>query len=190
MQRLPLAARPPSPSSHHAASSSFPVPPAPAALRRCGSLKQAERPGRAASFAVAAAGRAAAPLLAAALFLAAAPSGLPTAAPPAFAQPISEGAALFRKACIGCHDMGGNILQPGATLFPKDLERNGVATEEDLYNITYYGKGRMPGFGEKCTPRGQCTFGPRLQEDDIKLLASFVKSQAENGWPKIEGDGD
>jgi len=46
------------------------------------------------------------------------------------------------------------------------------------------------GFGEKCTPRGQCTFGPRLSEDDIKLLASFVKSQAENGWPKIEGDGD
>lgn len=86
--------------------------------------------------------------------------------------------------------MGGNILQPGATLFLKDLERNGVATEEELYNITYYGKGRMPGFGEKCTPRGQCTFGPRLSEDDISLLASFVKSQAENGWPKIEGDGD
>jgi hypothetical protein len=46
------------------------------------------------------------------------------------------------------------------------------------------------GFGEKCTPRGQCTFGPRLSEDDIKILASFVKSQAQNGWPKIEGDGD
>uniref|UniRef100_A0A0E0I2G3 Cytochrome c-553 n=1 Tax=Oryza nivara TaxID=4536 RepID=A0A0E0I2G3_ORYNI len=68
--------------------------------------------------------------------------------------------------------------------------RNGVATEDELYNITYYGKGRMPGFGEKCTPRGQCTFGPRLVEDDIKLLAAFVKSQAENGWPKIDGDGD
>uniref|UniRef100_J3MM51 Cytochrome c-553 n=1 Tax=Oryza brachyantha TaxID=4533 RepID=J3MM51_ORYBR len=78
----------------------------------------------------------------------------------------------------------------GATLFMKDLERNGVATEDELYNITYYGKGRMPGFGEKCTPRGQCTFGPRLAEDDIKLLAAFVKSQAENGWPKIDRDGD
>ncbi|XP_038970199.1 cytochrome c6, chloroplastic isoform X1 [Phoenix dactylifera] len=107
-----------------------------------------------------------------------------------FSQPISEGRALFQKACIGCHDMGGNILQPGATLFMKDLERNGVATEEGIYNITYYGKGRMPGFGEKCTPKGQCTFGPRLQEDEIKLLAEFVKSQADRGWPNIKSYGD
>lgn len=132
---------------------------------------------------------AAAPLLAASLLLgaAAASPGIPAATPPAIAQP-GGGAALFRKACIGCHDTGGNILQPGATLFMKDLERNGVATEEEIYNITYYGKGRMPGYGEKCTPRGQCTFGPRLPEDDIKMLAAFVKSQAENGWPKIEAD--
>ncbi|KAG0475693.1 hypothetical protein HPP92_015379 [Vanilla planifolia] len=100
-----------------------------------------------------------------------------------FAQPaFPNGAALFQKACIGCHDMGGNILQPGATLFMKDLERNGIQTEEDIYNITYYGKGRMPGFGERCTPRGQCTFGPRLQEEEIKQLAEFVKLQA-------QGDG-
>ncbi|GJN11334.1 hypothetical protein PR202_ga29517 [Eleusine coracana subsp. coracana] len=190
MQRLLLAARPPVP-FHDASSSSFPVARG-KAVCCAGSLKQ-ECPDRAAHLAVAATavtGRAAAPFLAAVLLLAAAPSGLPASIPPAFAQPASEGAALFRKACIGCHDMGGNILQPGATLFLKDLERNGVATEEELYNITYYGKGRMPGFGEKCTPRGQCTFGPRLSDDDIKLLASFVKSQAENGWPKIEGDGD
>ncbi|XP_062189295.1 cytochrome c6, chloroplastic [Phragmites australis] len=181
MLGLPSAARPPLPP--RCTSSSFFIRQGRAAI--CGSLKQ-ERPGPTAPFAAAAA----APLFAAALLVASAPPGLPAATPPAFAQPVSEGAALFRKACIGCHDMGGNILQPGATLFLKDLERNGVATEEELYNITYYGKGRMPGFGEKCTPRGQCTFGPRLSEDDIKLLASFVKSQAENGWPKIEGDGD
>ncbi|TVU38387.1 hypothetical protein EJB05_11754 [Eragrostis curvula] len=211
MQRLPLAARPPVP-THHASSSFYPFARGKAACCT-GRLKQ-ERPGHAAPFVVAAAagtGRAAAPFLAAALLLAAASPGLPASIPPAFAQPASEGAALFRKACIGCHDMGGNILQPGATLFVKDLERyshvtchmeteteagrpiccrNGVATEEELYNITYYGKGRMPGFGEKCTPRGQCTFGPRLSEGDIKLLATFVKSQAENGWPKIEGGED
>ncbi|XP_031505278.1 cytochrome c6, chloroplastic-like [Nymphaea colorata] len=99
---------------------------------------------------------------------------------------IQKGATLFRTSCIGCHDGGGNILQPGATLFGNDLERNGVSTEESIYEITYYGKGRMPGFGEKCTPRGQCTFGARLQDDEIKLLAMFVKSQAEQGWPNIE----
>jgi len=186
MYGLPSAARPPLP-SHSACSASSSVPRARAASAYCcASLKQA----RHSAVAAAVAERAAAPLLAAALLLAASPPGLPAGISPAFAQPVSEGTALFRKACIGCHDMGGNILQPGATLFLKDLERNGVATEEELYIITYYGKGRMPGFGEKCTPRGQCTFGPRLSEDDIKLLASFVKSQAENGWPKIEGDGD
>ncbi|KZV42515.1 cytochrome c6, chloroplastic [Dorcoceras hygrometricum] len=98
--------------------------------------------------------------------------------------------ALFRRACIGCHDGGGNIIQPGATLFLKDLQRNGVGTEEEIYQITYFGKRRMPGFGENCTPRGQCTFGPRLQEDEIKLLAEFVKSQADQNWPPIEINGD
>lgn len=38
----------------------------------------------------------------------------------AFAQ--SQGAALFRKACIGCHDTGGNILQPVSLL--KSLARS------------------------------------------------------------------
>ncbi|CAD5192975.1 unnamed protein product, partial [Musa acuminata subsp. malaccensis] len=128
--------------------------------------------------------------------LVAATAILALSAPVAYGQSISNGAALFQKACIGCHDMGGNLLQPGATLFMKDLQRNGVATEEGIYDITYYGKGRMPaklyhqGFGERCTPRGQCTFGPRLQEDEIKLLAEFVKAQADRGWPKIESYGD
>lgn len=101
-----------------------------------------------------------------------------------------RGATLFRRACIGCHAGGGNIIQPGATLFLKDLQRNGVDTEEEIYRVTYSGKGRMPGFGENCTPRGQCTFGARLQEDEIKVLAEFVKTQADQGWPNVENYGD
>ncbi|KAK1410811.1 hypothetical protein QVD17_37351 [Tagetes erecta] len=103
---------------------------------------------------------------------------------------VQRGASLFNRACIGCHDAGGNIIQPGATLFLKDLQRNGIDTEEEIYRITYYGKGRMPGFGEMCTPRGQCTFGPRLQEDDIRLLSEFVKAQADQGWTNIGNSGD
>lgn len=34
----------------------------------------------------------------------------------AYGQSISNGAALFQKACIGCHDMGGNLLQPVSVL--------------------------------------------------------------------------
>ncbi|BBH01299.1 Cytochrome c [Prunus dulcis] len=103
---------------------------------------------------------------------------------------VPKGAALFRKTCIGCHDAGGNIIQPGATLF-REIYRgnrpfiNGVDTEEEIYRVTYFGKERMPGFGEKCTPRGQCTFGARLQDEEIKLLAEFVKLQADQNWPNI-----
>ncbi|EOY27551.1 hypothetical protein SCA6_019855 [Theobroma cacao] len=116
----------------------------------------------------------------------------PICSTPALAQTvdIQRGATLFRQACIGCHDGGGNIIQPGATLFTKDLQRNGVDTEEEIYRVTYFGKGRMPGFGESCTPRGQCTFGPRLKEDEIKLLAEFVKLQADQGWPNIASNDD
>uniref|UniRef100_A0A453BA15 Cytochrome c-553 n=1 Tax=Aegilops tauschii subsp. strangulata TaxID=200361 RepID=A0A453BA15_AEGTS len=108
MHQLSLAARPPAPQSQCSRSRT---------ACRC-SLKQAP-----ASLAVAARRCAAAPLLAASLLLAAAAAspGIPAGTPPAFAQ--SQGAALFRKACIGCHDTGGNILQPGATLSMKDLER-------------------------------------------------------------------
>lgn len=97
-----------------------------------------------------------------------------------------QGKAIFQKACIGCHYEGGNVLQPGATLTARDLERNGMATEENIFKITYYGKGRMPGFGEKCAPKGQCTFGPRLSDEDIHFLAEYVKLQADQGWPKLE----
>nr|XP_043631945.1 cytochrome c6, chloroplastic [Erigeron canadensis] len=128
------------------------------------------------------------PLLAAVLAL----SPIIISPPVSYGQAIDvqRGASLFGRACIGCHDAGGNILQPGATLFLKDLQRNGIDTEEEIYRITYYGKGRMPGFGEMCTPRGQCTFGARLQEDEIKLLADFVKAQADQGWPNIGISGD
>lgn len=48
----------------------------------------------------------------------------------------------------------------------------------------------LQGFGENCTPRGQCTFGARLQDEEIKLLAEFVKSQADRGWPNVKSYGD
>ncbi|KAH8935707.1 hypothetical protein BDL97_17G043100 [Sphagnum fallax] len=95
-----------------------------------------------------------------------------------------EPATVFQRTCSGCHAGGGNILQPGATLFAKDLERNDTASVNDIFKITYSGKGRMPGYGENCTPRGQCTFGPRISDSDIHALAEFVRLQADQGWSK------
>ncbi|XP_002964138.2 uncharacterized protein LOC9653921 isoform X1 [Selaginella moellendorffii] len=98
----------------------------------------------------------------------------------------STGAETFQRSCIGCHARGGNILQAGATLGADDLQRNGISTVEDIVKITYYGKGRMPGFGEGCKPQGQCTFASRLSDQDIQALAEFVKSQADQGWPRLD----
>ncbi|MCO5550322.1 hypothetical protein L7F22_003806 [Adiantum nelumboides] len=88
----------------------------------------------------------------------------------------------FQRACVGCHVGGGNIIQPGATLTSSDLQRNGLSSTDDIYKIIYSGKGRMPGFGERCAPRGQCTFGPRLSDKEIRSLADFVRLQADQGW--------
>jgi hypothetical protein len=55
--------------------------------------------------------------------------------------------------CVGCHMNGGNVLAAGATLFPEDLKRNGSADPESMFNLIYRGKGRMPGYGEGCTPK-------------------------------------
>ncbi|KAF3787326.1 Cytochrome c6 [Nymphaea thermarum] len=46
----------------------------------------------------------------------------------------------------------------------------------------------LPGFGEKCTPGGQCTFGARLQDDERKLLPMSVKSQAERMFSSSQLD--
>ncbi|CAM6038625.1 unnamed protein product [Sphagnum compactum] len=97
---------------------------------------------------------------------------------------LDRSATVFQRTCSGCHAGGGNILQPGATLFAKDLERNDTASVNDIFKITYSGKGRMPGYGENCTPRGQCTFGPRISDSDIRTLAEFVRLQADQGWSK------
>jgi cytochrome c6 len=63
-----------------------------------------------------------------------------------------------------------------------DLEANGLANAEDIFNIVYNGKGKMPGYGEGCTPKGACTFATRLSDDTIRDLSAFVLKQANAGW--------
>ncbi|KAF9668190.1 hypothetical protein SADUNF_Sadunf15G0103500 [Salix dunnii] len=94
---------------------------------------------------------------------------------------IQKGASLFSRTCIGCHDAGGNIIQPVSFFFFFFKLRFLFISGRNALH-----KGPTKGFGENCTPRGQCTFGPRLQDEEIKLLAQFVKSQADQGWPNVE----
>ena len=48
---------------------------------------------------------------------------------------------------------GGNVVQSGATLREADLQKNGVASVEAIYDLVYKGKGKMPGYGAGCTPK-------------------------------------
>jgi cytochrome c6 len=100
-------------------------------------------------------------------------------AAPAHADTPGE---TFNKTCAGCHAAGGNIVQAGATLFPADLERNGVNDAETIYKLISLGKNKMPGYGEACEPRGQCTFGARLSDDEVKGLAEYVVEESKRDW--------
>ena len=44
-------------------------------------------------------------------------------------------------------------MQAGATLRQADLQKNGVASVEAIYDLIYNGKGKMPGYGAGCTPK-------------------------------------
>eukprot|EP00898_Chlorokybus_atmophyticus_P005826 jgi/Chlat1/6244/Chrsp44S05849 len=94
----------------------------------------------------------------------------------------STPAASFTRSCAGCHAAGGNIVQAGKSLRIGDMQRNGMTTVDDVYKIIYAGKGKMPGYGTECKPRGQCTFGPRLSDEDITALANYVIENANSGW--------
>jgi cytochrome c6 len=88
----------------------------------------------------------------------------------------------FASTCAGCHAGGGNIVRRDATLKLEDLTKYGIDSVDELYNVIYSGKGSMPGYGEGCTPKGACTFGRRLSENDVKDLAEYVLQQAKGGW--------
>ncbi|CAG9462573.1 unnamed protein product [Pedinophyceae sp. YPF-701] len=122
---------------------------------------------------------AAAPLLRCRRAVAGAVAATVVVAMPALASPEEQ----FANKCVGCHANGGNIVARNATLQLPDLQRNGRDTVDAIYEITYKGKGKMPGFGENCAPKGQCTFGPKLTDGEVRDIAEWILGKAEAGWP-------
>jgi cytochrome c6 len=90
---------------------------------------------------------------------------------------------LFARTCAGCHAGGGNVVDMSHSLRAPDLARDGLSDTKALADLITLGRGKMPGYGEACAPRGACTFGARLAEADIAALAEFVAAQAAAGWP-------
>lgn len=115
------------------------------------------------------------------LLVALSSSPLPALAADAAAAAV-DAPAIFTKSCAGCHQGGGNVVSPGNTLSLADLERNGLLSSEKLFEIIYSGKGKMPGYGENCAPRGACTFAARLSDDEVRALGDFVLQRASEGW--------
>ena len=53
---------------------------------------------------------------------------------------------------------------------------------DTIYDLVYAGKNKMPGYGEGLPTEGQCTFGARLSDDDIRGVAEYVLEQSKSGW--------
>lgn len=98
------------------------------------------------------------------------------------AHSSDKAASLFENTCAGCHAGGGNVVRRDATLAYDDLQKFNVTSPEQLFELIYNGRGSMPGYGEKCSPKLACTFAKRLSDDEINELSLFVLNRAKNGW--------
>lgn len=91
---------------------------------------------------------------------------------PAYAADIEAGAKLFKANCIGCHLNGNNTVQKEKTLKIDALKANDKYSVEAIATQIKNGKNAMPAFSKK------------LKANEIENVASYVLSQADNGWKK------
>lgn len=91
-----------------------------------------------------------------------------------------DGAKLFEASCTACHAGGGNVVARGKTLDRAALLANGYDVD-GIAAIVRDGRKQMPGYGETCSPKPACTFGPRLSEESIRAVAAFVDARADDG---------
>lgn len=89
---------------------------------------------------------------------------------PALAGDASKGAAVFSANCAACHMGGRNVVNAAKTLQKDALEKFDMYSLEKIQNQVRKGNGAMP------------AFGGRLTEEEIENVATYVLSQADNGW--------
>ena len=94
--------------------------------------------------------------------------------PAACATPAGE--VIFEAKCAACHSGGGNVLQPGKTLFRPALEKNGYSTVDSITELVRNGKGQMPKY------QGAIPAVSRLSDEDLAAVAQWVSEQADGGW--------
>ena len=101
-----------------------------------------------------------------------------------------RGKQLFTdKECVGCHQYGGNVVESDKTLRLNDLKRQGISSTNEVSTVIELGRGKMPGYGEKCEPKGKCTFASRLTTEEIGDLAEFVwktANDSDEAWKDMK----
>ncbi|WP_066344456.1 cytochrome c6 PetJ [Geminocystis sp. NIES-3708] len=88
---------------------------------------------------------------------------------PALAD-AANGAAIFSANCASCHMGGKNVVNAAKTLQKADLEKYEMYSLESIKTQVTKGKGAMP------------SFSGRLTAEQIEDVATYVLSQADNGW--------
>ena len=81
-------------------------------------------------------------------------------------QAIETGEILFKNNCSVCHLGGNNIIIPEKNLKGKTLAANGMNSVSAISYQILNGKNGMP------------AFGGRLQETEIKEIATYVLKEA------------
>jgi|SRR6478736_3287352 cytochrome c6 len=91
--------------------------------------------------------------------------GLMMAARPALAQ-ADDAEALYKSKCQVCHGPDGKGSAAGQKIGVKDFHSPEVAkqSDEELFNVTKQGKGKMPAYDKKLT------------DDQIKQLIKYIRS--------------
>ena len=98
-------------------------------------------------------------------------------APPQAALADASAIEIFEAKCVACHAGGGNVLNPGKTLAPAALERNGYTSEESIVNLLRNGKGQMPKYQGAIPPVS------RLSDEELAAVARYVLDESQKGWP-------
>ncbi|MBW4484487.1 MAG: c-type cytochrome [Tildeniella torsiva UHER 1998/13D] len=91
-------------------------------------------------------------------------------APVAQTADLGHGGQVFGNNCAACHIGGNNVVNGAKTLKQADLEKYDMASVEAIVAQVTNGKNAMPAF------KG------RLSDGDIVDVATYVLSQAEQGW--------
>ena len=93
-----------------------------------------------------------------------------TFATPALAGDVASGGKIFSANCAACHAGGRNVVNAAKTLQKDALEKYEMNSIEAITYQVNNGKNAMPAF------KG------RLTDAQIEDVATYVLSQAENGW--------